>query len=66
MKQLIRERDRLVRNRTAMSNQLHSVKHGGKQNKRIIDRTGDHIALLDKQIKEIEDEIKRWSTVMTN
>jgi transposase len=58
LKQITRERDRLVRNRTAMSNQLHSSEHEGKPNRRIIDRTGDHIALLDRQIKEIEGEIK--------
>jgi len=58
LKQLTRERDRLVRNRTAMSNRLHSSEHEGKPHHRIIDRTQEHIALLDRQIKEIEGEIK--------
>jgi transposase len=58
LKQLTRELDRLVRSRTAMSNQLHSSEHESKPNMRVIDRSKDHIALLDRQIKQIEGEIK--------
>jgi transposase len=58
LKQLTRERDTLVRSRTAAANQLHATEHQGKPNKKIIARTKKHIVLLDKQVKEIEKEIK--------
>jgi len=58
LKQLTRERDMLVRNRTASANQLHAAEHQGKPNKKIIVRAKKHISLLDKQVKEIEKEIK--------
>ena len=58
LKQLTRERDMLVRNRTATANQLHAAEHQGKPNKKSINRTKKHIVFLDKQVKEIEKEIK--------
>jgi len=58
LKQLTRERDMLIRHKTAVANQLHAAEHQGKVNKKIIVRTRKHIVLLDKQVKEIEKEIK--------
>jgi transposase len=58
LKQLTRERDMLIRNRTMSANHLHAFEHQGKPNRKIIVRTKKHISLLDKQIKEIEKEIK--------
>jgi len=58
LKQLTRERDALVRNRTSAANHLHAYRHQGKPNKDSIKRSGKHILFLDKQIKQIEKEIK--------
>jgi transposase len=57
LKQLTRERDALVRNRTTAANLLHAYCHQGKPNKDSIARSKKHIAFLDKQIKQIENEI---------
>ena len=58
LKQLTRERDIIVRNRTASSNRLHAAEHQSKPNKKVILRTKTQISLFDEQIKEIEKEIK--------
>jgi len=58
LKQLTRERDALICTKTATSNQLHAAEHQGKPNKKVIVRAKTHINLLDKQVKEIEKEIK--------
>ena len=58
LKQLTRERDSLIRSRTTAANQLHATEHQGKPNKKVIVRTKKHIVFLDKQVKEIEKEIK--------
>jgi transposase len=58
LKQLTRERDTLVRSRTAASNHLHAFSHQGKPNKDSIGRTKQHINFIDKQVKDIEKEVK--------
>lgn len=58
LKQFTRERDMLIRSRTMAANHLHAFEHQGKPNKKIIVRTKKHISLLNKQVKEIEQEIK--------
>jgi len=58
LRQLTRERDALVRTRTNASNQLHAYSHQGKPNKAVIARSKEHISFLDRQIKQIEKEIK--------
>jgi transposase len=58
LKQLTREREALVCCRTNVSNQLHAYSHQGKPNKDSIDRTKNHISFLNKQVKQIESEIK--------
>ena len=57
LKQLTRERDALVRNRTSAANLLHAYHHQGKPNRDSIARSVKHIAFLDKQVKDIEKEI---------
>jgi transposase len=57
LKQLTRERDALVCNRTDVSNILHSYRYQGKPNADSIKRSEEHIAFLDNLIKEIEKEI---------
>jgi transposase len=60
LKQLTRERDSLVRERTSASNHLHAYLHQGKPNRESIKRTEKHIVFLDGQIKQIENEIKSF------
>jgi transposase len=60
LKQLTRERDALVRNRTSASNLLHAYRHHGKPNKDSIGRSINRISFLDKQIKEIEKDITNF------
>ena len=60
LKQLTRERDALVRNRTTAANHLHAYRHQGKPNKDSIGRSAKHISFLDKHIKQIEKEIKNF------
>jgi len=57
LKQLTRERDALVRNRTTASNLLHAYRHHGKPNRDSISRSIKQISFLDQQIKQIEKEI---------
>jgi len=57
LKQLTRERDALVCNRTSAFNLLHAYRHHGKPNKDSIVRSIKQLAFLDKQIKQIEKEI---------
>jgi transposase len=57
LKQLTRERETLVCSRTSIANQLHAYSHQGKPNQKSIERSQEHIALIDKQVKQIESEI---------
>jgi len=57
LKQLTRERETLVCTRTSVANQLHAYRHQGKPNKESIKRSQQHIAFIDKQVKQIEKEI---------
>ena len=58
LKQLTRERGQLVDERTVLKNQLHAEKAEAEPNKKSIERVKKRIALLDKQEKEIIDELK--------
>ena len=60
LRQLTRERDALVRTKTNASNQLHAYSHQGKPNKAVIARSKKLISLLDRQIKQIDKEIKSF------
>jgi len=57
LKQLTRERDAIVQERTNVSNQLHAYKHQGKISSTSIARSQKRIIVLNGQIKEIEKEI---------
>jgi transposase len=50
--------DLLVRSKTAAANHLHAFSHQGKSNRHSIGRTTQHIKFIDKQVKDIENEIK--------
>lgn len=57
LKQLTRERNAIIQERTNVSNQLHAYKHQGKTNLASINRSEERIALFNNQIKKIEKEI---------
>jgi transposase len=57
LKQLTRERDAIIQERTNANNQLHAYKHQGIVNRTSIARSEQRIAVLNGQIKEIEKEI---------
>lgn len=58
LKQLCRERDRLITERTAIKNHLHSYSHQGIPPQGSIKRCEEHIAFLNKQLVQIEKHIK--------
>lgn len=57
LRQLTRERDQVVETRTMAKNQLHAEESEAKPNKTSLVRTKKHIAFLDKQEKEIKEEL---------
>jgi len=57
LRQLTRERDQIVTERTAVKNQLHAEEVEAVPNKRSIKRLLDRIKLLNKQEKEIKEEV---------
>jgi transposase len=57
LRQLTRERDQVVEARTAAKNQLHAEQTEAYPNKTSVARTKKRIALLDKQDKEIKEEL---------
>jgi len=59
LKQLTRERDQLVGTRTVAKNQLHAEKSEAEPNQGSINRNIKLLAFLNKQEKEIKDEINR-------
>lgn len=58
LRQLTRERCQLVAERTMLKNQLHAEEAEAEPHKKSIERTKKRIALLDKQGKEIVEELK--------
>jgi len=56
-KQLTRERDQIVFERTLVKNQLHAEKAEGRPNKSSITRCEKRIKMLDQQDKEIKGEL---------
>ncbi len=68
LKQLTRERVTIVEEKTALLNKLHALKSGHQPNSDIIERLGQRITMLKKQIKEVEKEVKnviKNDTVLT-
>jgi len=57
LRQVTRERGQLIEERTALKNQLHAEKSEAFPNKRSIDRMEVRIQLLNRQEKEIKQEI---------
>jgi len=58
LRQLTRERDQVVQTRIVAKNQLHAEGAGAKSNKSSLARTQKHIVFLDKQEKEIMQELR--------
>lgn len=58
LKQLTREREQLISERTQCKNQLHAEQSGAWPNNGSIKRIRQRIKLLDKQMLEIEKEIE--------
>lgn len=57
LRQLTRERDQLIAERTLLKNQLHAEKGEAHPNQRSISRLSEHISLITRQEKEIKSEI---------
>ena len=58
LQQLTRERSQLVAEKVVIKNQLHAENAEAKPNKKSIDRCIKRLALIEKQVKEILQEIK--------
>lgn len=59
LRQLTRERDQVVQNRTIAKNQLHAETVEAQPNKTSVARTRKHIDFLDKQEAEIKEELRQ-------
>lgn len=57
LKQLTRERDQLIGERTMLKNQLHAERAEALPNERSINRVNERIALLNRQEKDIKAEL---------
>jgi transposase len=57
LRQLTREREQIVEERTMVKNQLHAEQTEAEPNKKSIQRIQDRIKMLNKQEKEIKEEI---------
>jgi transposase len=57
LRQLTRERDQIVEERTMVKNQLHAEMAEAEPNETTVKRINKRILFLDKQEKEIKDEI---------
>jgi transposase len=60
LRQIVRERSVLQKSKTAVKNQLHAYCHQGRPNQASIARAKTHIAFLDEQVLQIEQEIKSF------
>ena len=59
VKQLTRERTALIKDRNALTNQLHALNHSNSPAKQTIRRMEKRITLIKKQIIEIEEQIAK-------
>lgn len=62
IRQLTRERDQIVAERTVLKNQLHAESVEAYPNKNSVKRINVRINLLDKQVGQIMDELKKMVT----
>lgn len=60
IRQLTRERDQLIAQRTVLKNQLHAEKAEAYPNPKTLQRTEAHIKFVDSQVKEIMREISEF------
>jgi len=58
LQQLTRERNQLTDQKVVIKNQLHAERAEAKPNKKSIERCNKRLVLIDKQVKEILQEIK--------
>jgi len=58
IKKLVRERLRIIDEKTAVSNQLHAENKSFSPNARSVERYNERLVFLEKQIKSIEDELR--------
>lgn len=58
LQQLTRERSQLIDEKVVIKNQLHAENAEAKPNKKSIERCIKRLALIEKQVKEIVEEIK--------
>lgn len=58
LKELTREREMLLQDKTSTSNQLHAMEHAMGTNKETIKRTKKRLQLIENQIKSIEKQIE--------
>jgi len=58
LKQLTREREALVQERTGVLNQLHALGHQGKPNPASMERAQRRIALLEELVQEVEAALR--------
>jgi len=59
LKKLSRERTQLVKEKSAIKNQLHAEKHSYKTESGIVDRYKQRINFIEQQIKEIEKQLMK-------
>ena len=57
LRQLTRERDQIVEERTMVKNQLHAEQTEAEPSKKSIERIKERIKMLNKQEKEIKAEV---------
>ena len=60
LRQLTREREQIVQERTIVKNQLHAEQTEAYPNKSSLKRIKDRINMLNKQEKEIKGEVAAW------
>lgn len=58
VKRLCRERMAYLTEKTSMSNRLHAQNYSYSPNKKSLERAEDFIGFIDKQVKEIEKEVR--------
>jgi transposase len=59
LKRLSRERNTLKEEKTAISNRLHAEQSCQKPDRMVIKRQKQRIALIDKQIKQVEEQMQK-------
>ena len=60
MQQLTRERDQILLERSAIKNKIHAEESEAEPNKSSLKRFNARIKILNKQEKEIKQEIDKW------